>query len=63
MTMYPKFHVLQPLCQAYHDLANAYATNNPAEVRAAVTKHSETFTRVSRFYIYLITLWTTLVDV
>ncbi|XP_025083044.1 COP9 signalosome complex subunit 3-like [Pomacea canaliculata] len=36
---------IKPLCQAYHDLANAYATNNPAEVRAAVTKHSETFTR------------------
>ncbi|KAK7498299.1 hypothetical protein BaRGS_00010559 [Batillaria attramentaria] len=36
---------IKPLCQAYHDLANAYGTNNPAEVRTAVTKHTETFTR------------------
>lgn len=38
---------LQPLCQPYHDLASAYGTNNPVELNSAVTKHTETFTRVS----------------
>lgn len=37
---------IKPLCQAYHDLANAYATNNPAEVRLVINKHSDTFNRV-----------------
>jgi COP9 signalosome complex subunit 3 len=36
---------IKPLCQHYHDLASAYGTNNPAELRATVSKHSETFTR------------------
>ena len=37
---------IKPLCQAYHDLANAYSTNNPAEVRLVINKHSDTFNRV-----------------
>ncbi|XP_076456626.1 COP9 signalosome complex subunit 3-like isoform X2 [Babylonia areolata] len=36
---------IKPLCQAYHDLANAYATNNPAEVRSTINKHMDTYTR------------------
>ncbi len=36
----------QPLCQNYHDLATAYATNNPTELRAVATKHTDAFTRV-----------------
>ncbi|XP_046362327.1 COP9 signalosome complex subunit 3-like isoform X1 [Haliotis rufescens] len=36
---------IKPLCQAYHDLAHSYATNNPDELRTTVTKHTETFTR------------------
>ncbi|KAL8594125.1 COP9 signalosome complex subunit 3 [Nucella lapillus] len=36
---------IKPLCQAYLDLANAYASNNPAEVRTAISKHMETFSR------------------
>ncbi|XP_055937058.1 COP9 signalosome complex subunit 3-like isoform X2 [Argiope bruennichi] len=47
----PKFtsHVvgrfIKPLSQAYHDLATAYATNTPAEVRAVIHKHNEVFVR------------------
>lgn len=36
---------LQPLSNAYHELAQIYTTNNPAELRNVVNKHSETFTR------------------
>ena len=36
---------IKPLCQAYHDLAVAYATINPNEVRGVVTKHTEVFNR------------------
>ncbi|XP_064623892.1 COP9 signalosome complex subunit 3-like [Lineus longissimus] len=36
---------VKPLCQAYHDVALAYGTNNPAELQAAVNKHTEVFTR------------------
>lgn len=36
---------LQPLSNAYHELAQVYTTNNPAELRSLVNKHSETFTR------------------
>lgn len=36
---------VKPLSNAYHELAQVYATNNPAELRALVNKHSETFTR------------------
>lgn len=35
----------QPLSNAYHELAQVYTTNNPAELRSVVNKHSETFTR------------------
>lgn len=35
----------QPLSNAYHELAQVYTTNNPAELRNLVNKHSETFTR------------------
>lgn len=35
----------QPLSNAYHELAQVYTTNNPAELRSLVNKHSETFTR------------------
>ncbi|XP_078096856.1 COP9 signalosome complex subunit 3 isoform X2 [Mustelus asterias] len=35
----------QPLSNAYHELAQVYATNNPAELRNVVNKHNETFTR------------------
>ncbi|CAL1273800.1 unnamed protein product [Larinioides sclopetarius] len=47
----PKFtsHVvgrfIKPLSQAYHDLATAYATNTPVEVRAIINKHNEVFVR------------------
>lgn len=36
---------LQPLSNAYHELAQVYTTNNPSELRNLVNKHSETFTR------------------
>lgn len=36
---------LQPLSNAYHELAQVYSTNNPSELRNLVSKHSETFTR------------------
>jgi len=36
---------IKPLCQHYHDLATAYCTNNPGELRNVVTKHTETFNR------------------
>lgn len=36
---------LQPLSNAYHELAQVYSTNNPSELRNLVNKHSETFTR------------------
>jgi COP9 signalosome complex subunit 3 len=36
---------IKPLCQHYHDMATAYSTNNPAELRAVVTKHTDTFSR------------------
>lgn len=39
------FFVPQPLSNAYHELAQVYTTNNPAELRSLVNKHSETFTR------------------
>lgn len=39
------FCYLQPLSNAYHELAQVYTTNNPSELRSLVNKHSETFTR------------------
>ncbi|KAK7112546.1 hypothetical protein V1264_011990 [Littorina saxatilis] len=36
---------IKPLCQAYHDLATAYGSNNPADVRSVITKHNDTFVR------------------
>ncbi|MEQ2162158.1 COP9 signalosome complex subunit 3, partial [Goodea atripinnis] len=36
---------IKPLSNAYHELAQVYSTNNPAELRGLVNKHSETFTR------------------
>uniref|UniRef100_A0A8D3C9G1 COP9 signalosome subunit 3 n=1 Tax=Scophthalmus maximus TaxID=52904 RepID=A0A8D3C9G1_SCOMX len=36
---------IKPLSNAYHELAQVYTTNNPAELRSVVNKHSETFTR------------------
>lgn len=36
---------IKPLSQAYHDLAAAYATNSPDEVRGIITKHNEIFVR------------------
>ncbi|GIY11401.1 COP9 signalosome complex subunit 3 [Caerostris darwini] len=47
----PKFtsHVvgrfIKPLSQAYHDLAAAYSTNTPSEVRAIINKHNDVFMR------------------
>lgn len=41
------YFLFQPLSQAYHDLALAYATNSPDEVRAVISKHNEIFDRVS----------------
>ncbi len=38
---------VKPLSNAYHELAQVYASNNPTELRALVNKHSETFTRDS----------------
>lgn len=39
------FCFLQPLSNAYHELAQVYTTNNPSELRSLVNKHNETFTR------------------
>uniref|UniRef100_A0A4W3HQN0 COP9 signalosome complex subunit 3 n=2 Tax=Callorhinchus milii TaxID=7868 RepID=A0A4W3HQN0_CALMI len=36
---------IKPLSNAYHELAQVYATNNPTELRSVVNKHNETFTR------------------
>ncbi|ESO89010.1 hypothetical protein LOTGIDRAFT_205728 [Lottia gigantea] len=36
---------IKPLCQAYHDLANAYSTNRPNDLRIIVSKHNDLFTR------------------
>ncbi|MGH0128011.1 UNVERIFIED_CONTAM: hypothetical protein FKN15_062418 [Acipenser sinensis] len=36
---------IKPLSIAYHELAQVYSTNNPAELRNLVNKHNETFTR------------------
>ncbi|ETE63304.1 COP9 signalosome complex subunit 3 [Ophiophagus hannah] len=36
---------VKPLSNAYHELAQVYATNKPSELRSLVNKHSETFTR------------------
>uniref|UniRef100_A0A8C3GB33 COP9 signalosome subunit 3 n=1 Tax=Cyclopterus lumpus TaxID=8103 RepID=A0A8C3GB33_CYCLU len=36
---------IKPLSNAYHELAQIYTTNNPAELRGVVNKHTETFTR------------------
>uniref|UniRef100_A0A672KUS4 COP9 signalosome complex subunit 3 n=1 Tax=Sinocyclocheilus grahami TaxID=75366 RepID=A0A672KUS4_SINGR len=38
---------IKPLSNAYHELAQVYATNNPSELRTVVNKHSETFARDS----------------
>lgn len=36
---------IKPLSQPYHDLATAYTTNSPDEVRNIVNRHSDTFLR------------------
>ncbi|KAJ6655944.1 hypothetical protein lerEdw1_004529 [Lerista edwardsae] len=36
---------VKPLSNAYHELAQVYATNKPSELRNLVNKHNETFTR------------------
>uniref|UniRef100_A0A671PVM7 COP9 signalosome complex subunit 3-like n=1 Tax=Sinocyclocheilus anshuiensis TaxID=1608454 RepID=A0A671PVM7_9TELE len=36
---------IKPLSNAYHELAQVYATNNPSELCALVNRHSETFAR------------------
>lgn len=36
---------IKPLSQPYHELATVYATNNTEELRTAVNKYQETFTR------------------
>lgn len=36
---------IKPLSNAYHELAQVYASNNPSELRAVVSRHGETFTR------------------
>ena len=36
---------IRPMSQQYLDLASAYATNSPDELRAVMTKHSEVFRR------------------
>lgn len=36
---------VKPLSNAYHELAQVYASNNPSELRAVVSRHGETFTR------------------
>uniref|UniRef100_A0AAQ4P4P6 COP9 signalosome complex subunit 3 n=1 Tax=Gasterosteus aculeatus aculeatus TaxID=481459 RepID=A0AAQ4P4P6_GASAC len=36
---------IKPLSNAYHEMAQIYTTNNPAELRGVVNKHGETFTR------------------
>lgn len=32
---------IKPLSQPYHDLANAFTSNNTAELNAVLNKHSE----------------------
>ncbi|XP_050394557.1 COP9 signalosome complex subunit 3 [Patella vulgata] len=36
---------IKPLCQLYHDLSNAYCGNRSNDLRAIVTKHTETINR------------------
>ncbi|XP_018563269.1 COP9 signalosome complex subunit 3 [Anoplophora glabripennis] len=36
---------IKPLSQPYHDLANAFTSNNTAELNTVLNKHSEAFTR------------------
>ncbi|KAG2455427.1 CSN3 protein, partial [Polypterus senegalus] len=36
---------IKPLSNAYHDLAQVYTTNNPAELRNVVNKHNESFAK------------------
>jgi len=36
---------IRPLCQAYHDLAMVYVSNNGQEINMAVTSQTELFTR------------------
>lgn len=58
-TQLPFYFLFQPLSQAYHDLALAYATNSPDEVRAVLNKHNEIFVRVSvlcNLFFYYISL-------
>lgn len=35
---------IKPLSQPYHDLANAFTSNNTAEMNTVLTKHTEVFT-------------------
>ncbi|KAG7267448.1 hypothetical protein CRUP_033403 [Coryphaenoides rupestris] len=46
----------KPLSNAYHELAQVYATNNPGELRNLVSKHGETFTRDSNTGLTFLTL-------
>ena len=34
---------IKPLCQAYHDLANAYVTSKPDELQKIITRHTDTY--------------------
>ncbi|KAL4240060.1 COP9 signalosome complex subunit 3 [Mactra antiquata] len=36
---------IKPVCQPYHDLVNAYTTNNPEELQRNVEKHQDTYSR------------------
>lgn len=36
---------IKPLSQPYHDLANAFASNNSSELNTVVNKHTEAFSR------------------
>lgn len=36
---------IKPLSQAYHDVANAFASNNNSDLNSAIQKHSEIFNR------------------
>ncbi|XP_022101393.1 COP9 signalosome complex subunit 3-like [Acanthaster planci] len=51
LTVLPKYtslvvgRFIKPLSQPYHELANAYTTNNPQDIRTVILKHSDQFTR------------------
>lgn len=44
---------LQPLCQPYLEIASAYNSHNPSDLRSVVTRHNDIFVRVRGFTLLL----------